>query len=319
MRQLIMVLLIAVCAFILLPFIGPALGLASFQDLAEPAGRSVAVSAGTINVHDHEGSRRAVILIHGNPGSAQMMRPLAQALNSLGYRVVRYDRMGWGHSGQRPAHQPANPTAHAQDLIDLVTALEIAHPLYVGYSYGGGVLMEANRMAPALVGDLVFLNSVAKRRVRPTSALERALTSPLVMRWVLGTNWTAEQAATALEDILMSPETPPEREISELLASLALPNVPSHWQREDSERHVEFETYRPELVQGCALIVHGDSDQVNPPALAQHLIDSIVGARLAMIAGGGHGMVLTQAQLIAQNVDQHAKHCDEISTRRPHS
>lgn len=303
--------LLSFCVLLLcIPFVGPQLGLAGYDASIEPPGEQIALPAGMVNVQDHQHSGRDVVLVHGHPGSAQMMRPLASALHKLGYRVVRYDRMGWGYSAQRPADQPDNPSAHAADLLALTSEMSMQHPLFVGYSYGGGVVMEANLQAPEVVNDFVLISSVGKRRLNTQPSLAgRILNSPLFKRWAFGTDYTINIASAAISNQVMYPEQALPGEFEGFMASLSLPGVPTHWQRENNERYLQFDDYHPELVRGCALILHGADDQVIPQSTAVYLAESVPSATLEIVDGAGHGMVIAQPGRLAESIARHDQTC----------
>ncbi len=301
-----LVLLTVLC----IPFVGPAVGLATFVDQAQPPGRAVEAEGVFLNVYEHAGEGRDVVLVHGHPGSAQMMQPLAVALQALGFRVIRYDRAGWGHSTQHADDVPVNPTRHALDLLVLVASQKLVRPLFVGYSYGGGVVMEANRLHPELVQDMVLISSVGKRPPpREPSLLGRLFGSPLFLRWAFGTDMTARQGAAAISAQFMHPETPQPGTLQGFLATLALPDVPTNWQRERQERYMGFDDYRPADVQGCVLVVHGEEDQVVDVDIARYLASTIQSAQLHLIPGGGHGMILARPDELALQVVAQERTC----------
>ncbi len=78
-----------------------------------------------------------VILIHGWPLSADSWDEVAVALCEAGYRVLAYDRRGFGRSEQ-PWHGYDYDT-FADDLADIIEAAEIEDgAAVVGFSMGGG-------------------------------------------------------------------------------------------------------------------------------------------------------------------------------------
>ena len=80
-----------------------------------PPGARVRITGGhTVNVFD-EGRGPAVVLIHGLPGSAHDWQPLPQHLVEAGYRVIRYDRVGYGRSTRRMEGEPHTIDANATD------------------------------------------------------------------------------------------------------------------------------------------------------------------------------------------------------------
>ncbi|TZG29483.1 alpha/beta fold hydrolase [Sphingomonas montanisoli] len=82
------------------------------------------------------GTGPAVILIHGWPLTGDMWEYQTLALIEAGYRVITYDRRGFGHS----AH-PARGYDYdnfADDLADIINDLALSDVSLVGFSMGGG-------------------------------------------------------------------------------------------------------------------------------------------------------------------------------------
>jgi len=63
-------------------------------------------------------------------------RPLPQRLLDAGFRVIRYDRIGYGHSDRRSRGAAHTLDANAGELVDLLTAMSAESPILVGWSYG---------------------------------------------------------------------------------------------------------------------------------------------------------------------------------------
>jgi pimeloyl-ACP methyl ester carboxylesterase len=84
----------------------------------------------------HEGGR-PVILIHGWPLSADSWDDVAVALADAGYRVIAYDRRGFGRSDQ--PWEGYDYDTLADDLADVIESAEIeSNAALVGFSMGGG-------------------------------------------------------------------------------------------------------------------------------------------------------------------------------------
>ena len=86
--------------------------------------------------YEDHGTGRPVVLIHGYPLSGASWEKQLPALLAAGYRVITYDRRGFGRSSQ-----PAwgyDYDVFAEDLHRLVTALELNDFALVGFSMGGG-------------------------------------------------------------------------------------------------------------------------------------------------------------------------------------
>ncbi|WP_321477540.1 alpha/beta hydrolase [uncultured Paludibaculum sp.] len=94
-------------------------------------------NSGNINLYyeDH-GAGQPVVLIHGYPLSGASWERQTAALLATGYRVITYDRRGFGKSSQPAAGY--NCSTFAQDLREVVTQLELRDFVLAGFSMGGG-------------------------------------------------------------------------------------------------------------------------------------------------------------------------------------
>jgi non-heme chloroperoxidase len=94
-------------------------------------------NSGNIDLYyeDH-GSGSPVVLIHGYPLSGASWEKQTSALLASGYRVITYDRRGFGNSSQPTAGYDYD--TFAEDLRKLVTQLELRDFALVGFSMGGG-------------------------------------------------------------------------------------------------------------------------------------------------------------------------------------
>ncbi|MGI9003683.1 MAG: alpha/beta fold hydrolase [Pseudonocardia sp.] len=94
-------------------------------------------NSATVQIHytDH-GSGRPVVLIHGYPLDGESWERQVPALLAAGYRVITYDRRGFGRSS-RPATGYDYDTFVA-DLRVLMTVLDLHDAVLVGFSMGTG-------------------------------------------------------------------------------------------------------------------------------------------------------------------------------------
>jgi non-heme chloroperoxidase len=86
--------------------------------------------------YEDHGSGQPVVLIHGYPLSGASWEKQSPVLLEAGYRVITYDRRGFGKSSQ-PA-TGYNYDTFAEDLHKLVTQLKLHDFTLVGFSMGGG-------------------------------------------------------------------------------------------------------------------------------------------------------------------------------------
>jgi non-heme chloroperoxidase len=94
-------------------------------------------NSGSIDLYyeDH-GSGRPVVLMHGYPLSCRAWDKQVPSLLENGYRVIAYDRRGFGKSSQ-PASGYDYDT-FANDLRTLMEALDLSDVTLVGHSMGTG-------------------------------------------------------------------------------------------------------------------------------------------------------------------------------------
>ena len=103
---------------------------------------------------------RAVILIHGWPLSADSWDDQALSLAQAGYRVLAYDRRGFGRSDQ--PWEGYDYDTFADDLADVIEAAEIeSDAAIVGFSMGGGeVARYMSRHGGKGVSQAALISSV---------------------------------------------------------------------------------------------------------------------------------------------------------------
>ena len=86
--------------------------------------------------YEDYGTGDPVILIHGWPLSHKMWEAQVPALVDAGYRVISYDRRGFGHSTQ--TWDGYDYDTFAEDLAELIEHTGAANATLVGFSMGGG-------------------------------------------------------------------------------------------------------------------------------------------------------------------------------------
>jgi non-heme chloroperoxidase len=94
-------------------------------------------NSGSIDLYyeDH-GSGKPVVLIHGWPLSGRSWEKQLPALLEGGYRVITYDRRGFGDSSKPTSGYDYD--TFAADLHALITKLDLRDAALVGFSMGGG-------------------------------------------------------------------------------------------------------------------------------------------------------------------------------------
>ncbi|WP_369977179.1 alpha/beta fold hydrolase [Xanthomonas bundabergensis] len=112
-----------------------------------------------LHVEDTGGSGRPVVLIHGWPLSAEAWQAQVGPLQDAGYRVVAYDRRGFGRS-DKPSDGYDYDTL-AADLAGVLEDKDLQDAVLVGFSMGGGeVARYVARHGSARLGGVVFAAAV---------------------------------------------------------------------------------------------------------------------------------------------------------------
>jgi|SRR5579862_2685726 len=117
-------------------------------------------NSGAISLYyeDH-GSGKPVVLIHGYPLSSSSWEKQIPVLLAAGYRVIAYDRRGFGQSSQPTSGY--NYDTFAEDLHKLVTHLKLRDFALVGFSMGGGeVARYIGRFGSKEVGHAIIISGV---------------------------------------------------------------------------------------------------------------------------------------------------------------
>jgi non-heme chloroperoxidase len=105
------------------------------------------------------GTGQPVVFSHGWPLSADAFEDQMFFLASRGYRTIAHDRRGHGRSSQPWTGNDMD--TYADDLAELVTALDLTDAIHVGHSTGGGeVARYIGRHGTGRVAKAVLIGAV---------------------------------------------------------------------------------------------------------------------------------------------------------------
>jgi pimeloyl-ACP methyl ester carboxylesterase len=153
------------------------LGLATLLAQAPAREAQVDLPGVHLSYNDTGGNGAAVVFVHAATGSRRVWEYQVPAFTSAGYRVVTYDRRGYGRSTVDP--DGPQPGTGADDLLALVNHLELDRFHLVGTAAGGIVSLDFAVSFPQRLRSLVVANSIGGvqdadylemgRRLRPPS------------------------------------------------------------------------------------------------------------------------------------------------------
>ena len=258
-------------------------------------------NSGTIDLYyeDH-GTGKPVVLIHGWPLSSKSWEKQVPALIDAGYRVVAYDRRGFGNSAKPTVGYDYDTLA--EDLHKLMTELDLTGATLVGFSMGGGEVAR-------------YLGTYGSDRV------EKAVFISAIPPFLLKTSENPEGVEGSVFDGLMesiAADRPAfltgffqnfynvdifggDRVSDEVIrlswnvAAAASPRgtldcVPA-W----------LADFRGDLasIDVPVLVIHGDADRIVPfPASGKRIPGMVKESRLVVVEGGPHGIGWTHAERV---------------------
>ncbi|GAB3907973.1 hypothetical protein GCM10027612_81780 [Microbispora bryophytorum subsp. camponoti] len=136
----------------------------------------------TLNVLSVPGSAGdAVVFVHGNVSSSAFWHATMIAIAAEGFRPYALDLRGFGDSDPEPVDASRGVRDYSDDLLALLDhpSFEDLGPAHlVGWSLGGGVVMQAMRDRPAAVRSATLINPVSPYGFGGTTGPDGVLTGP---------------------------------------------------------------------------------------------------------------------------------------------
>lgn len=284
----------------LIGVIGFALALAALSHLGArwiertlpPVGDFVVVDGVRLHYVD-EGEGPTLILLHG---ASSNLRDFATSLVpalSRHYRVLAFDRPGYGYS-ERPNGEWPDPARVAALVLDAAEQLGAERPVLLGHSWAGSVVMAALVEMPERVAAGVLLSGVAGHWTGPVSATYTVGGLPLLGRLFAHTlvvpvgTWVVPQATASV----VAPERPPEGYAERIGAHLALRPRNFLHNVEDMNRlslYMQRLSPRYRDIDRPLLLIHGDRDTLVPFwNHGERLLPVVPEVQVHQLPGAGH-------------------------------
>ena len=112
-------------------------------------------ASGKIAVHESGGRGAAIVLIHGNSSSARCFAPQLDGPLGQRFRLLAVDLPGHGAS-QDAADGAYSLKGHARAIHDAAKALGAEDAIFLGWSLGGHIALEAAPSLPKARGFVIF-------------------------------------------------------------------------------------------------------------------------------------------------------------------
>lgn len=250
-----------------------------------------------LHVDDTGGFGRPVVLIHGWPLSGESWSHQVAAFVAAGFRVITYDRRGFGRSDK-----PLTGYGYdrlTDDLHAVLEGLDVTDATLVGFSMGGGeVARYLTRHGTERVRSVVFASAVPPYMLKGPHNPDGPLTAGQATE--MAAKLTANQDDFYDEFITEFFSANGELKVTELDRQDALAMT------EHAAKHAALEAmtsfgatdFREDLekVTVPTLIIHGDSDATVPfEGSGERTHAAIPHSVLHVIAGGPHGANVSHA------------------------
>jgi non-heme chloroperoxidase len=248
--------------------------------------------------YEDMGTGKPVVLIHGWPLSSVMWEKQVPALINAGYRVVTYDRRGFGKSSRPWSGYDYNTLA--DDLNTLLNKLDLRDVTLVGFSMGGGeVARYLGRYGTERVRRGVFIGSVTPFLLKTPdnpggvdgTVFDRIKQAIITDRPAFLTSFLSN-----FYNLHVFGGTKVSDEVVRLNWNVAASASPK-----GTLDCVEawLTDFRDDLIRMelPTLVIHGDNDRILPFAsTGSRTHEAIDGSHLMVVAGAPHGLTWTHAE-----------------------
>jgi non-heme chloroperoxidase len=266
---------------------------------------SVGTENGTpiyLHYEDH-GAGKPVVLIHGWPLSGRSWEHQVPALVDAGFRVVTYDRRGFGWSSQPWTGYEYD--TFAADLNALLEHLDVRDAALVGFSMGGGeVVRYIGSYGTGRVSRAVLAAAVPPYLFKSADNPEGGLDDATIAQFEAGVKGDrlafldgftrAFFSAGSRTDLVSEPERAYNGQIAAFASPKGTLDCIAAFGRTDFRGDVAKVTVP-------TLIIHGDSDGIVPFEVSgKRSHAAIAGSQLVLVPGGPHGLNATHPEQFNQ-------------------
>ncbi len=250
----------------------------------------------SVNIYFEDiGRGKPVVLIHGWPVSHEMWEYQVNALVEAGYRCISYDRRGFGQS-DKPWDNYDYDTL-ADDLHEVLLALNLTDVTLVGFSMGGGeVVRYLGRYGSTRVTKAVLVSSVVPLLLK-TEDHEEGVPREMFDEMVANLNndrpaFLKEFGKGFFSEGVLN--KPVSDEIQHWMWNLAI--VASSRATVQCVRSFSETDFRSDLntITIPVMIIHGNDDKIVPIKATSELTSlQLPNAAYYRIEGGPHGLFIT--------------------------
>ena len=261
---------------------------------------TITTKDGTQIFYNDWGTGQPVVFTHGWPLNADAFEDQMFFLARNGYRCIGHDRRGHGRSSQPWTGNDMD--TYADDLAELVDALDLKDAIHVGHSTGGGVVTRyVGRHGSKRVAKVVLISAVPPLLLK-TDANPNGLPIEVIDQFRSSVQANRAQFMKDFS-ILFYGYNRPGAKISQgildnFFSQTTLCSLPAVYDCIKAFAETDF-TEDLKKFDVPTLIMHGDDDQVVPIGITALVSSKLVkGATLKVYPGLPHGMCSTHKDVI---------------------
>jgi pimeloyl-ACP methyl ester carboxylesterase len=250
------------------------------------------------------GSGQPIVFSHGWPLDADMWEYQMNFLAEKGYRVIAYDRRGFGRSGQ--PWDGYNYDTFADDLSELIDKLDLKDAVLVGFSMGGGdVARYIGRHGVKRLSKAVLLGAVTPIFIK-TEDHPEGVDKSVFDGIKAGIRADRPQFLSDFGSVFYGTNRPGSKVSPGILTqTLNIALLASLKGTLDCVTAFSETDFRDDMKKFSipTLVIHGDDDQVVPLAATGKLAAAMVpGSQLKVYAGAPHALCFTHKDQLNEDL-----------------
>jgi pimeloyl-ACP methyl ester carboxylesterase len=254
-----------------------------------------------------EGAGRAVVLIHGNPGSAEDWLKVFPSLVAR-HTVIAFDRPGHGLS-QRPKHGAATLEIQARLIHDALAHLKIERPIIVGHSWAAALALFYAINYPKETAGVVVVAPAVYESQDDESFLAGLPAVPVIgdaANYVLTPLFGSSLVRSQLKKAF-SPEPVPKSYEKTAVNDWTKPSRVRAYAVDDSTFNSSLRKFSfryAEIILPVSILA-GDSDLIVSGAEnARRLHEALPKSRLVVLLRTGHEIPITKPQSVVHQIER---------------
>lgn len=255
-----------------------------------------------IHFEDH-GAGEIILMIHGYPFSGTAWEKEETVLLNEGYRVITYDRRGFGLSSRPSAGYDYD--TFAKDLDTLLTELDLHEVTLVGHSMGTGEIARyLSHFGSDRISRAVFVAPIPPFILK-TADNENGVDPEVfdtfkkeidIDRYAFITDFLKKFYNTSklLGKPLSDEKIRADFNLASSCSPIAFSKCVDTWL-------TDFRDDLPKITIPCH-VIQGDADEILPFDITGKLLAEKLNCTLKVIPGGSHGIPWTHADIVSDEI-----------------